>query len=120
MQTFRKYQFNTLQELETAKEQMESIGAFAVYLGNIILIPGEYDEEGNEIKSPVISDKFHLDCLYKEESLSEYVDNEVWCENIGVHTFLGCDNLYIEAYNNHMNSQIINEEVNPQTINDGF
>lgn len=105
MASFRKYQFNTLEELEIAKEQMELIQASPVYLGNVTLIPGEYDNDGNEIKPSVISDKFHLDCLYKEEPLSEYQENEVWCENIGAHTFLGCDNLYIEAYNNHINSQ---------------
>jgi hypothetical protein len=35
-----------------------------VKLGNIVLQRGEYDEEGEEITPPVLSDKYHLDVAW--------------------------------------------------------
>ena len=40
-----------------------------VQLGNIVLEQGEYDEEGEETVAPVLSDKWHLDVLWKEEQI---------------------------------------------------
>jgi len=37
-----------------------------VKLGNIVLEQGEYDEEGEEIKAPVLSEKYHVDVLWKD------------------------------------------------------
>ena len=96
MQTFRKYEFYSQEQLIQAKEEMELQGAFCVDLGHITLVPGEYDSEGNQIKAPVISDKFHLDTLYPEDPLVTYKENEIWCQGIGAHSFLGCDNFYID------------------------
>jgi len=96
MQTFRKYEFDSQEQLTQAKEQMELQGAFCVDLGHITLVPGEYDTEGNQITSPVISEKYHLDALYPQEPMSDYTQNEIWCQGIGAHSFLGCDNLYID------------------------
>ena len=36
-----------------------------VRLGYIVLEQGEYDEEGEEIKAPVLSEKYHLDVAWK-------------------------------------------------------
>lgn len=35
-----------------------------VHLGNIVLAAGEYDAEGEELKAPILSDKYHLDVLW--------------------------------------------------------
>jgi hypothetical protein len=35
-----------------------------VHLGNIVLVAGEYDAEGEEVKAPILSDKYHLDVLW--------------------------------------------------------
>ena len=40
-------------------------GHAIVKLGHIVLEQGEYDEEGNETKAPVLSDKYHLDVAWK-------------------------------------------------------
>jgi hypothetical protein len=37
-----------------------------VKLGNIVLEQGEYDEEGEETKAPVLSEKYHVDVLWKD------------------------------------------------------
>jgi len=75
-----------------------------VHLGNIVLQQGEYDEEGNETVAPVLSDKWHVDVLWKDLEADEdgtidhpygwksyYVD----IDGDGVHSFLGL------SYNAH-------------------
>ena len=37
-----------------------------VKLGNIVLEQGEYDEDGEETKAPVLSEKYHVDVLWKD------------------------------------------------------
>ena len=44
-----------------------------VKLGHIVLEQGEYDEEGNEIKAPVLSDKYHVDVAWK---LQDTIDED--------------------------------------------
>ena len=68
-----------------------------VELGNIVTTPATYDEEGNEQTAAIVSDKYAVDVLF-------YVDfpelaEEVTPEPCGVHTFAGCEDLYVERYN---------------------
>ena len=73
-----------------------------VHLGNIVLTQGEYDEEGNEITPPVLSDKWHVDACwdlsdsYDEEGNPIYADHpygwktyNVDLDDNGVHSFMG-------------------------------
>ena len=71
-----------------------------VQLGNIVLEQGSYDEEGNELVAPVLSDKWHVDVLWKD--LQADADGTIdhpygwksYAVNIdgnGVHSFLGLD-----------------------------
>lgn len=53
-----------------------------VQLGNIVLEQGEYDEEGEEITAPVLSDKWHLDVLWQEEQIKS-VDEEAVVDEDG-------------------------------------
>ena len=53
-----------------------------VQLGNIVLEQGEYDEEGEETVAPVLSDKWHLDVLWKEEQIKR-VDEEAVIDEDG-------------------------------------
>jgi len=75
-----------------------------VKLGNIVLTPGEYDQEGNETVAPVLSTKYHVDVLWQ---ISDTYDEEgnlvpathpgnwgnfaVDIEDNGVHAFMGLD-----------------------------
>lgn len=74
-----------------------------VRLGNIVLTPGEYDEEGNEVVAPVLSDKYHVDVCWVD--LNDSVDEDgnpvyathpgdwgnfaVDIPDNGVHSFMG-------------------------------
>ena len=69
-------------------------GHAIVRLGHIVLEQGEYDEEGNETKAPVFSDKYHVDVMWvglddhpygwKSSAVSISDGN-------GVHSFYGVD-----------------------------
>mgnify|MGYP003149874241 FL=1 len=80
-------------------------GHAIVKLGHIVLEQGEYDEEGNETKAPVLSNKYHLDVAWKiDDTYNE--DGELvkaehpygWkssavaiSDGNGVHSFYGVD-----------------------------
>ena len=75
-----------------------------VKLGNIVLEQGTYDEDGNEITPPVLSEKYHIDVLwnlsdtYDDEGNVVYADHpfgwktySVDLDDNGVHSFMGLD-----------------------------
>ena len=68
-----------------------------VQLGNIVLEQGQYDEGGNEIVAPVLSDKWHVDALWLDLDDHPYGWKfyAVDIDGNGVHSFLGLD------YNSH-------------------
>ena len=88
-----KYAFDSREQVET---KIASLGTATdengneypthkstiVHLGNIVLEQGEYDEEGNEIVAPVLSDKWHVDVLWKEEQIKS-VDEEAVIDEDG-------------------------------------
>jgi len=88
-----KYEFNSK---EQAQEKIDALGTATdengneypthkstiVQLGNIVLEQGEYDEEGEEVTAPVLSDKWHLDVLWKEEQIKT-VDEEAVIDEDG-------------------------------------
>tara|TARA_B110000858_G_C17349472_1_gene270302 strand:+ start:7 stop:369 length:363 start_codon:yes stop_codon:yes gene_type:complete len=77
-----------------------------VKLGHIVLEAAELDEEGEETKAPVLSDKFHVDVSWKlEDTYSEdgelikadhpygWKSAHVDLDSNGVHSFYGVDYL---------------------------
>jgi DNA polymerase III epsilon subunit-like protein len=64
-----------------------------VQLGNIVLKQGQYDEEGNEVVAPVLSDKWHVDALWLDLDDHPYgwKSYAVDIDGNGVHSFLGLD-----------------------------
>lgn len=75
-----------------------------VQLGYIVLQQGTYDEDGNELTAPVLSDKWHVDVLWKNLQADEngIIDHPYGWKSYaidvndnGVHSFLGLN------YNNH-------------------
>ena len=53
-----------------------------VKLGHIVLEQGEYDEEGNETKAPVLSDKYSVDVLWNEAEITT-VESEAVLDDDG-------------------------------------
>ena len=110
MNKIGKYEFNSK---EQAESKIQSLGTATdedgniypthkhcvVKLGNIVVTPGDYDEEGNELTAPVLSDKYHVDVLWKGLTINEDGDldgdHDAWdgykidIDGEGVHSFLG-------------------------------
>ncbi len=98
MRKFRKYSFGSKGACTTkinalGTETDENGNTYPthnhaiVHLGNIVLEQGEYDEEGNEVKAPVVSETYHVDVLWDGESDVSWDNQMVWCPPIGIHTF---------------------------------
>ena len=94
MRTFRKYEFGSqsaattkINALGVDEEGNPTHSHSIVRLGHIVLEAGEYDEEGNEITAPVLSDNYHVDVLWNGEPVAEWDSAMVWCPPMGIHTF---------------------------------
>ena len=115
MNKIGKYEFDSL---EQAENKITALGVATdddgntypthkhcvVKLGNIVLEQGEYNEDGEETKAPVLSDKYHLDVLWKdlepvdaEAEVLVYSHPRGWktysvnIDDNGVHSFYGVD-----------------------------
>ena len=68
-----------------------------VQLGYVVMQQGTYDEDGNELTAPVLSDKWHVDALFKDLDDHPYgwKSYAIDANDNGVHSFLGLD------YNSH-------------------
>jgi len=101
MKLFKKYEFDSQAQAEAKidalpSETIDDIKYPAhnhaiVKLGFIIIEQGQYDDELNEIKAPVLSDKYSVDVLWDNLSESPYgwKSYEITVEGNGVHTFAG-------------------------------
>jgi hypothetical protein len=97
----RKYEFTPTQwatakaKIELTNEEGEayydpSKVRQVVELGNLVVTPAVYDEEGNETTPATYSDKYSVDILWKDEPLTtSFSTYEVWCAPMGVHAMGG-------------------------------
>lgn len=83
---YLKYEFTEVPDLSDVQ------GAIVI-VGKLVEQEGTYDEEGNVITAPVISDKIAVDILYSEEPLSELEPFRVTPNN-PKHTIAGQSHLY--------------------------
>ncbi len=109
-----KYEFDSKEQAESKEEGLGTItndetnetypshNHTVIHLGHIALEKAEYDEEGNVVKEPVLSSKWHVDVLWNvTDTLDEndtliYADHpygwksySVDLDNEGVHRFYG-------------------------------
>ena len=101
-----KYEFNSQ---EQAEDKIKALGVeidedgneypthnhTIVQLGNIVLEQGKYDEECNEIEAPVLSEKWHVDVLWRNLDDNPYgwKSYAIDIQDNGVHSFSGLDYL---------------------------
>ena len=93
-----KYEFNSK---EQAENKINKLGLdedgnpthhhTIVKLGYLTLVQGEYDEDGNEITPPVISDKYSVDVMWQgvQDNPYGWATYELDLEDEGVHGFFG-------------------------------
>ena len=77
---FKKYEFKDKKQYKTAFDKLPTktdedgivypdYSHSIVELGNIVIEEGEYDDDFQETKAPVLSNKYHIDVLWKKEEL---------------------------------------------------
>ena len=97
-----KYEFDSKEQAET---KIKALGVKTdengveypthkhtiVQLGHIVEQQGEYDADGNETKAAVLSDKYHVDALWKgiDDHPYGWKSYVVDIDGDGVHSFLG-------------------------------
>jgi len=107
MKTFLKFEF-TPTEWATLRKLIETTtttpsgeivttwkDCAVVEIGFICLEWGQVDDKPVCVKQ---SDKWAVDILFYAEPPAEFTPFEVWPNPVGVHTFSGDDNLYLEGF----------------------
>ncbi len=69
-----------------------------VELGFLPITPAVLGEDFKVVTPAVLSDKWAVDILFYAEPPAEFTPFEVYPNPMGIHTFSGDDNLYLEAY----------------------
>ena len=59
-----KYEFKSKEQVQDKIEDLPEGSFLIVELGHIVLEQGEYDKNLEEIKAPVLSDKYHVDVIW--------------------------------------------------------
>jgi hypothetical protein len=100
MNTFLKYEMTPTQwaslKTKITDEEGNYVGCAVHEIGFICLQWGKDAED-----MPVCvnqSDKWAVDILWYVEPLADFTAYEVFPSPVGVHTFSGCDNLYLQSY----------------------
>lgn len=110
---FRKYEFvpskwaelqaeiqvsNTLGEEIIVGYNHEIIES-VVEIGHIMITPPVLNEEMNVITEAVLSDKYSVDILWKNDELPSFASYKIWCTPVGIHSFgASIDADYEQAY----------------------
>ena len=91
---FRKYSFCSKEAATTKinalgidEEGNPSHSHSIVRLGHIVTTAGTYDEEGNELTAPVLSDTYSVDVMWDGEPVEDWDAQMIWCPPLGVHSF---------------------------------
>ena len=94
MRITRKYEFRSQEEATTKinalgidEEGNPSHSHSIVRLGHIVTTAGTYDEEGNELTAPVLSDTYSVDVMWDGEPVEDWDAQMIWCPPLGVHSF---------------------------------
>ena len=93
---FKKYEFETQELAETRiaalphqevdGESHPSHSHTIVKLGHVVQVEGTYDDEGNELTAPVLSDMYSVDVLWRASEITEETEAAVLDEDGNVVT----------------------------------
>lgn len=93
---------NTLGE-ETHLFYNHDIIESVVEIGHIMITPPVLDAEMNVVTEAVLSDKYSVDILWKNDELPSFASYKIWCEPVGIHSFgASIDADYEQAYNEQL------------------
>lgn len=109
MKTFHKYEFNPTEWATLQKDIQQTTttpdgqtvtkwnDCAVVELGFLTITPAVI-EDMEVVKPAVLSDKWAVDILFYSEPPASFAPFEVWPSPCGVHTFAGCDDLYLKNF----------------------
>jgi len=70
-----------------------------VEIGHIMITPPVLDEDMNVTTEAVLSDKYSVDILWKNDELPSFASYKIWCSPVGIHSFgASIDADYEQAY----------------------
>ena len=91
MKLTRKYEFVDEAAADAAIDLLRdgegNLTQSVVKLGFIVKTAGTYDEEGNEVTAPVLSEKYAVDVSWNGEPNAEWESVMVFPTPLGVHNF---------------------------------
>ena len=76
-----KSKFDALHTEDSEGNLIPDFRFAAVELGHIVLEQGEYDEEGEEITAPVLSENYHVDMAWWEDGITTIEEEAVLDED---------------------------------------
>ena len=92
--TFRKYAFGSkgaattkINALGVDEEGNPTHRHTIAVLGNTVVTPAIFDEEGNVITEAVLSETYNVDVLWRDGVEPTWDNQMVWPSPIGVHSF---------------------------------
>jgi hypothetical protein len=84
---------------ETTLSYNHDIIESVVEIGHIMITPPVLDEEMNVVTEAVLSDKYSVDILWKNDELPSFASYKIWCTPVGIHSFgASIDADYEQAY----------------------
>ena len=110
---FLKYEFTDLKwaELQATLQVSHTLGEethlsynrdiieSVVEIGHIMITPPILDAEMNVVTEAVLSDKYSVDILWKNDELPSFASYKIWCTPVGIHSFgASIDQDYEQAY----------------------
>jgi len=69
---YLRYEFNDKEQAEDKIAKLDDVNASFIKLNKFVLIEGVYDEEGEEITAPVLSEGYAVDVLWRDLDASPY------------------------------------------------
>ena len=110
-----KYEFNSKEQAEDKinalkveiEEELVANHKHGIsVLGHIVVEQREYDAEGNEVKAPILSDKYHVDVAWCVDDLEELDHPYGWksyavqVDGEGLHSFSGMNYQSLKLWKN--------------------
>ena len=91
MKIIRKYEFLDEAEanasIDLLRNEEGNLTQSVVKLGFIVKTAGTYDEKGNEVTAPVLSEKYAVDVCWDGEPVDGWEEHIVFPTPLGVHNF---------------------------------
>mgnify|MGYP003624804893 CR=1 FL=1 len=69
---YLRYEFNDKAQAEAKILSQEDVNAAFIKLNKFVMTEGTYDDEGEEITAPILSEGYALDVLWRDLDASPY------------------------------------------------